>query len=214
MTKLEAFAHDFTIMVVGIVTLKGSVKTIEASLSSFKSAAQELFGRKSRLTPSEVTQTYKGAKLVTSFDDFAEYAKGFLDEDALQYAKEVLGNDADDTAQLKKIGQLARDGSKKIGKKLSKEEFKAGLDALWNDGGVEGALAAIERISQVGKKSYTVDPSMQAKDIENEVLIDGVYSKNPTAQNICDLIKPDSCQGKSLRLDWMPCEMMAGWRVL
>ena len=57
---------------------------------------------------------------------------------------------------------------------------------------MEGALTAIERIFQVGKKSYTVDSSMQAKDIENEVLIDGVYSKNPTAQNICDLIKSDS----------------------
>ena len=73
-----------------MVVLKNSVKTIEASLSSFKSAAQELFGRKSRLTPSEVTKTYKGAKLITSFDDFTEYAKRYLDEDALKYAKEML----------------------------------------------------------------------------------------------------------------------------
>ena len=62
--------------------------------------------------------------MVTSFDDFAEYAKGFLDEDALLYAKEVLGNDADDTAQLKKIAQLVEDGSKKIGMKISKEELR------------------------------------------------------------------------------------------
>ena len=104
----------------------------------------------------------------------------------------MLGNDTKDVAKLQKVAQLAEDGSQKIGKKLSKEELKAGLNALWDDGGVEGALAAIERISQVGKKSYTVDPSMQAKDIENKVLIDGEYLKNPTAQNIRDLIKPDS----------------------
>ena len=148
--KVEAFAHDFTIMVVGIVTLTGSVKSIEASLSSFKSAAQELFGRKSRLTPSEVTKTYKGAKLITSFDDFAEYAKGFLDDDALQYVKGALGNDAEDTARLKKVARLIEDGSGKIGRKLSKEEIKAGLDALWDDAGVEGALAAVERVSKSG----------------------------------------------------------------
>ena len=115
----------------------------------------DLLGRTSRLTPSEVTQTYKGAKRITSSDDFAEYAKGFLDEDALLYAKEVLGNDADDTAQLKKIAQLVEDGSKKIGKKLSKEELKAGLDALWDDGGVEGALEAMERWSKGGGVTIT-----------------------------------------------------------
>lgn len=59
-----------------------------------------------------------------------DYSKGYLDDDALQCAKEVMGNDEDDTAQLKKIAQLVEDGSKKIWKKLSKEEFKAGLDAL------------------------------------------------------------------------------------
>ena len=43
-----------------------------------------------------------------------------------------------------------------------------------------------------GTKTYTVDPSMQAKDIEMEVLNDGVYIKNPTAQNMSDLVKPGS----------------------
>ena len=125
----------------------------------------DLLGRTSRLTPSEVTQTYKGAKRITSSDDFAEYAKGFLDEDALLYAKEVLGNDADDTAQLKKIARLLEDGSKKIGKKLSKEEFKAGLDALWGDGGVEGALAEIERYSKWGKLLESVnDLTLEQKE--------------------------------------------------
>ena len=63
---------------------------------------------------------------------------------ALQYVIGVLGNDVDDAAKLKKIAQLIEDGSQKIGRKLSKEELKAGLDALWDDAGVEGALAAIE----------------------------------------------------------------------
>ena len=108
--KVEAFAHDFIIMAVGITVLTFSVITLDASLSILKSAAMELFGRKSRLTPSEVTQTYKGAKLITSFDGFAEYAKGYLDEDALQYAKGVLGNDANDVAKMQKIAQLVEDG--------------------------------------------------------------------------------------------------------
>ena len=43
-----------------------------------------------------------------------------------------------------------------------------------------------------GRKTYTVDPSMQPKDIEMGKLVDGVYTKNPTAQNISDLIKPGS----------------------
>lgn len=33
---------------------------------------------------------------------------------------------------------------------------------------------------------------MQAKDIEMGVLIDGAYIKNPTSQNMSDLIKPGS----------------------
>ena len=112
----------------------------------FKSVALNLSHRTIGLTPSEVVEYSKSPNLITSFDDFAEYAKGYLDDDALQYAKEVLGNDVDDTARLKKIAQLVEDGSEKIGKKLSKEELKAGLDALWDDAGVEGALAAIERV--------------------------------------------------------------------
>ncbi|MDE6852644.1 MAG: hypothetical protein K2J67_09195, partial [Lachnospiraceae bacterium] len=78
--KAEAFAHDFIILVAGILTLAGSMKALDAGLSSFQSATQELFGRKSRLTSSEVTQTYKGTKLITSFEDFIEYIKGFLDD--------------------------------------------------------------------------------------------------------------------------------------
>ena len=143
--KAEAFAHDATMLAVSLIFLWGTASAIKNCTALFKSASQNLIGRTSRLTASEVTQTYKEARLVTSFDDFAEYAKGFLDEDALLYAKEVLGNDADDIARLKKVAQLIEDGSQKIGKKLSKEELKAGLDALWNDGGVEGALGAIEQ---------------------------------------------------------------------
>ena len=41
-----------------------------------------------------------------------------------------------------------------------------------------------------GPGKYTVDPSMEAKDIASEVLINGKYVKNPTAQNMNDLIKP------------------------
>ena len=43
-----------------------------------------------------------------------------------------------------------------------------------------------------GDKTYTVDPSMQAKDIAEKVLVDGVYKINPTTQNISELIKPGS----------------------
>ena len=139
-------------MAVGIIVLRDSVKTLDASLSTLKSAAMDLIGRFSRLTPSEVPQTYKGAKLITDSDDFAKYAKEFLDDDALKYAKEVMGNDADDVAKMQKVAQLAEDGSKKIGRKLSKEELKAGLNALWDDGGVEGALVEIESCFKRGGK--------------------------------------------------------------
>ena len=148
--KAEAFAHDATMLAVSLIFLWGTASAIKNSTALFKSASQNLIGRTSRLTPSEVTQTYKGARLLTSFDDFAEYTKGFLDDDALQYAREVLGNDGDDIAGLKKIAQLIEDGSQKIGRKLSKEELKTGLDALWDDAGVEGALAAMERCFKWG----------------------------------------------------------------
>lgn len=41
-------------------------------------------------------------------------------------------------------------------------------------------------------KTYTVDSSMQVKDIELKVLKDGRYVNNPTSTNINDLIKPGS----------------------
>ena len=50
--------------------------------------------------------------------------------------------------------------------------------------------SVIKRVST--SKTYTVDPSMHAKDIEMGVLNDGVYIKNPTAQNMSDLIKSGS----------------------
>ena len=135
--KAEAFAHDATMLAVSLIFLWGTVSLVKNCTALFKSASLNLFGRSSGVTASELTQTYKGAKLIYSFDDFAEYAK------------EVLGNDGDDTAKLKKVAQLVEDGSKKIGKKLSKEELKAGLDALWGDGGVEGALTAMERVAKL-----------------------------------------------------------------
>ena len=184
--KVEAFAHDFIIMVVGMVTLTGSVKSIEASLSSFKSASQELFGRKSRLTPSEVSKIYKGAKLITSFDDFIEYAKGFLDDDVLQYVNEVLGNDADDTAKLKKVAQLIEDGSGKIGKKLSKEELKAGLDALWDDGGVEGALAAIKKVAKLASVPREKKLALSVKEYLKD------FAKQRNAHTWRDFPDPDN----------------------
>ena len=40
---------------------------------------------------------------------------------------------------------------------------------------------------EVELKTYTVDPSMQAKDIEMEVLIDGVYIKKIQRLKICPI---------------------------
>lgn len=42
--------------------------------------------------------------------------------------------------------------AQRIGKKLSGDEVKAGLDALCGDGGVEGALAAMERCFRADTK--------------------------------------------------------------
>ena len=133
-------------LAVSLIFLLGTVSLVKNCAALLKSASLNLIGRTSPLTAFEVTQIYKGAKLVTSFDDFAEYAKGFLDEDALLYAKEVLGTDADDIARLKNIAQLVEDGSKKIGGKLSKEEVETALNVLWDNGETESALTAIEGI--------------------------------------------------------------------
>jgi hypothetical protein len=61
---------------------------------------------------------------------------------------------------------------------------------------VSGAYAGNKAASNIAEKAsgagYNVDPSMQAKDIEMGVLHDGAYIKNPTAQNINDLVKPNS----------------------
>ena len=97
-------------------------------------------------------ETTKGADLVASFEEFAEYVKGFLEEDAWSYVQSALSNDANDVSRLRKIAKLLEEGQQRIGKKLSRDEVKAGLDALCEDGGVEGALAAIERVFKGGTK--------------------------------------------------------------
>ena len=94
--------------------------------------------------PAEAIETTKGVDLVASFEEFAEYVKGFQEEDAWSYVQSALSNDANDVGRLRKIAKLLEEGQQRIGKKLSKDEVKAGLDALCEDGGVEGALAAIE----------------------------------------------------------------------
>jgi len=95
---------------------------LDASLSSFRSAGQELSGRDTRLTPSEVTQTYKGTKLITSFEDFTEYTKGYLDGDALEYVHGVLGSDAYDVAELKKAAQLVRTEARGSGRSFRRRK--------------------------------------------------------------------------------------------
>ncbi len=163
--KAEDFAHDTTMLAVSMFNIWGSVTMIKNNLALFKSASQNLEGRTTRPTPSEVVNSSKNAEMISGMDELLDYTKGFMDDDALQYVKEVLNNDGDDIAQLKKIAQLVEDGSKKIGKKLSKEELKAGLDALWNDGGVEGALEEIERYSKWGKLLESVnDLTLEQKE--------------------------------------------------
>lgn len=61
-------------------------------------------------------------KLITSFDDFLDYTKGFLDEDALRYAKELLNNDADGIVELKKIARLMDDGAQQYAKDVLDNE--------------------------------------------------------------------------------------------
>ena len=145
--------------------LKAAVTLGTKSLSTCKSAVQELIGRTTCVKTLEVIQEAKGIETITSLEEFLECVKGFLDEDALRYAKELLNNDADDIVELKKIARLMEEGSRKIGKKMSKEEFKAGLDALWGDGGVKGALVAIERCLRGfgGKQLLKVETILLAK---------------------------------------------------
>ena len=59
--------------------LAASLIFLWGTVSLFKSASQNLIGRTSRPTPSEVTQTYKRAKMLASFEEFTEYTKGFME---------------------------------------------------------------------------------------------------------------------------------------
>lgn len=163
--KAKAFARDAALMMMSVFFLKGAVTLGTKSLSTCKSAVQELIGRTTCVKTLEVIQEAKGIETITSLEEFLECVKGFLDEDALRYAKELLNNDADDIVELKKIARLMEEGSRKIGKKMSKEEFKAGLDALWGDGGVKGALVAIERCLRGfgGKQLLKVETILLAK---------------------------------------------------
>lgn len=95
-------------LVVSLINLWGSVVTIKNNLALYKSASQNLAGRTTRLTPSEVVNNSKSADMISGIAEFLDYTKGFLDDDALQYVKEALNNDGDDIAQLKKIAQLIR----------------------------------------------------------------------------------------------------------
>ena len=128
----------------------------------------------------------KGADLVASFDEFAGYVKGFLEGDAWSYVQSALSNDANDVSRLRKIAKLLEEGQQRIGKKLSRDEVKAGLDALCEDGGVEGALAAIERVFQGGFQ-YLNNPLDNPKGmrdvIKNPDAVFG-YLPNPNSSSI------------------------------
>ena len=54
-----------------------------------------------------------------------------------------------DVSELRKVSRVLEQGKEKASRGLTKEEIQAGLDALWNDGGVEGALAAVERAAKL-----------------------------------------------------------------
>ena len=96
--------------------------------------------------PAEAMETTKGADLVASFEEFAKYVKGFLEEDAFQYIREVLGADANNVSKLKKIARLIEDGQKRIGKKLTKKEVETAINIFFDNSDVESALKAIEGI--------------------------------------------------------------------
>lgn len=52
--------------------------------------------------------------------------------------------DCSDVSGLRKVAQILELGKEKTGRSLMKEEIKAGLNTLWND----GAVAAVERCSR------------------------------------------------------------------
>ena len=56
----------------------------------------------------------------------------------------------------------------------------------------QGAISTIKNTSNNKKQTWTVDPEMQPKDIEKQVLINGEYKLNPTAKNINDYISDNT----------------------
>ena len=63
-----------------------------------------------------------------------------------------MKDDADNIAHLKEVAELFEKASESIGRNLSKAEVEAGLEALWGEGGLEEALAAIVRCFKWGRK--------------------------------------------------------------
>lgn len=154
--KAEAYAHDVTLLMLSAISLKGSMKIMSDSVSLCRSACKELAVRKVRLRPSEMIAEVRSSKYIVDFDDLLTFAGDYLDADGVKFLRETMLEHADcnDVSDLRDVARILELGKEKTGRFLTKEEVKAGLNMLWDDGGVEGAVAAVERIasSQIAKQ--------------------------------------------------------------
>ena len=90
-----------------------------------------------------------------------------MDGDGIQFLRNTMTENGNfsDVSELRKVARVLEQGKEKASRGLTKEEIQAGLDALWNDGGVEGALAEIERYSKWGKLLESVnDLTLEQKE--------------------------------------------------
>lgn len=146
--KAEAYAHDITLLVLSAINLKGSLTMLSNSVSLCRSAGKELAARKTRLRPSEVIAQARSSKHIVDFDDLISFAGDYLDADGVTFLRKTMSEHADckNVSDLRDVARILELGKEKTGRYLTKEEIKAGLNTLWDDGGVEGAVAAVERV--------------------------------------------------------------------
>ncbi len=150
--KAEAYAHDITLLVLSAINLKGSLTMLSNSVSLCRSAGKELAARKTRLRPSEVIAQARSSKHIVDFDDLISFAGDYLDADGVTFLRETMSEHADckNVSDLRDVARILELGKEKTGRYLTKEEIKAGLNTLWDDGGVEGAVVAVEQWAKGG----------------------------------------------------------------
>ena len=102
-----------------------------------------------------------------------------MDADGIQFLRNTMTENGNcgDVSELRKVARVLEQGKEKASRGLTKEEIQAGLDALWNDGGVEGALVAVEILSKLGSNGKILHRGEKVSVTLDVVFKDGFVPK-------------------------------------